>query len=159
MGDASICEIINPKYTTDINMCNALAKKDIGYCNKITDAYRSSMCKIFLGVNEKVCDGIAKNSQKGECYRESAIIQGNPSLCEKAKNAEKSEHYWCLARVGNKIRDSSVCSEIDDEFERIYCVALSENNLQECEKITDKKMYDSCVRNIIRIKNTYFKNY
>jgi hypothetical protein len=76
--------------------------------------------------NTDYCELILTPTYKYSCYSGIAVTYGNLSVCDRIKETAGGNHReFCIANTAKILKDKSVCSRIQDESARVYCLRIT----------------------------------
>ena len=127
----SICEMISNVGTRDACLAkNAQAQKSSDICGLIADAGAQQAC--LAGVLPRCM--LLNVEDRPLCM---ALEKGNYSLCDSDS---------CLEGYAANTSDKSACGAIAKENERLYCEAVADKDVQDCNQGSISVMKDWCAQ-------------
>jgi len=124
--DAGLCESI-----TDTGFragCIALVRKDPLICAGVDDDHWRDSCLYGVAVetsNRSICKLIGGDKYAAWCERDASRLTPDFSLCENMFNANES--MWCYAVIG---RERDICDKIEDPYWRRSCYTAFNRSMQ-----------------------------
>ncbi len=108
-----------------------------------------------------ICNFVHDDFSQSICYTKIASLRGDTSLCYKKFTLDGSTNNiaslnGCLSNVAQAKNDSSICSDIKDEYLLNECfskIAYNINNAELCSQTTTDKDEGQCLLSIARIRN------
>ena len=140
------------------NECLGIVKKDISFCEKISEKYAKEDCKYHVAVLEDV-ELCKKIIPENYCL---AYAKNDPALCEKGEDDNKIYCYRELAIIN---KNASLCEKIDTIGDRTICylwVAIMTENSSLCKKAgirEDAPIVGKCINILIKKDETKCKDY
>lgn len=117
--DQKYCDIFSD---SDRNWCLALVTQDKSVCGN------NPACLSLFIQPLTFCDNRQMSKSKGECFRDRAMTQEDPTICELIDNADdRNRCYFNI--VGHINPDVSFCSKISDSELKQECFANAAVNL------------------------------
>ena len=128
--DLSLCKLLVSNETRDSceNKINCELKPiecGISDCKSETDLYERSNCFSILAVSQKnisICNYVESSITLLDCIVNvlSELNETSLSLCDQLINSKSKEA--CLATIAVNTKNTTICSQIKDEFYKNWCL-------------------------------------
>lgn len=158
--DSSFCENKAAGEREDCYWRYASVKKDISFCDKITNSdFNKDTCYFEIGIsnsNFNICPKIKDLKKRNDCYISVAIFFEDASKCNYLSSCssfmdcELQSKEYCYFIIGGATKDLSICGSIDeDERAKELCytsISLSDGNPTICDKIESTEGKERCLK-------------
>lgn len=147
--------VVTNKEPVDVKICNGIGTDDLKVICLAFFTNDPSRCKdagsfdtycyestfgLMKNFSESLCESFSDYTPRTACYLKLAMIEKDFSLCEKSSG----RYQQCSWEVAKLTKNSSLCDNLETQFEKLECLAEVTGDDSYCKQITSDLERGTC---------------